>query len=268
MSGIAKLVLVPSEIAEKFNSKPLNEMDEEMQNIFRSSDNDSIKWKKYSQVLQRYLHFKKEQNAPIELGIMPSLSSSTQFNQPEFNIVDTNATEEQNSHHEDEESDSEENVISSIICRTIKKAKLTPGQSGKAINLFKELLEKNVLSADLRGQMIADGKVFKGSHIVDLLSYLIKKKTNVKEPIAWNQFKLLLHSKKFPIANFGLSLLKSPQVRRITRQHPDRGEATSSSGRGRISLEQSPTSRYKVTPRKYSYNFKPSHKQWKPMMLI
>lgn len=190
MNSTSKLVLVPSEIAEKFNTQPLRALDKEMSTIIHTTEADDIKWKQYNQVLQKYLHLKKEIDAPLEINLT-------------HNIVNDDKTKEP--------STSNENIdeVDNVNWRLLKTG-LTSKQYEKALKIYNKLHEDGLLNQDKNSQIILNKRTIKGSHINEILSYLVKSKNNVRNlPTGWNAFKLAIHKAQFPMKQYGVTFVKT-----------------------------------------------------------
>jgi len=198
---MSKLILVPNEIAAKFNTKPLKALDKDMSNIIHSTDADDVKWKKYSQVLQKYLHLKNAMNTPIELNITHNSTSLRGEDKLTSDSDSTMLGEEQSTEEENEE---DENVNLRLL-----KAALTKKQFLKANEVFSKVLDDEIISVDKRGQILINNKVIIGSHINEILTYLVKTTATVgTQPTGWNAFKFALQRSGFPTKRFGVSLDK------------------------------------------------------------
>jgi hypothetical protein len=88
MKHAMKMVLVPHESVARLQEKPtvptpqsqMNSLDSEMAVVMRKKyTDDSEKWKRYNDVLQRYLHFAGENRKPIriELGSLEAKQETT-----------------------------------------------------------------------------------------------------------------------------------------------------------------------------------------------
>jgi len=145
-----KMILIPQDAVQKIHGDQTNMkvLDKEMSAILNSKINDSDKWKKYNQILQRYLHFSGERRKPVEL---PVSSDKTDFLR--------------------------ESLMSTVPVK----------YKQKAMHCYELLKSLNHVSWDQSGVVTIKGTRIPGSDIIELINDDLRYRKN-SEPEGWRQF--------------------------------------------------------------------------------
>ncbi len=186
-----KMALVPQELLERLNqqnpepspaTKATNVLDTEMKEILDRRDiSEDEKVKLYNQILSRYLTFDNQRKQPLEMKLTePTLEQTFK---PEHDPSDKKTTTSGQSQV------IEDDVIDSVP-RTLRK---------KAERLLKHLkFDQDVVDWNQKGEVLVDGTVIQGSHLVDLINDALRKRKNFN-PKGWEKF------------NKALAVLNTPQ---------------------------------------------------------
>jgi hypothetical protein len=145
-----KMILIPQDAVQRMHGDQTNmkSLDKEMSTILSSKMNDSEKWKKYNQVLQRYLHYSGERRKPVELAV---------------------------------NSEKKDFILESLISTVPVMYKR------KALHCFELLKTSNLVSWDTSGVVSIKGTRIPGSHIVELINDVLRYRKN-SEPEGWRPF--------------------------------------------------------------------------------
>ncbi len=217
LTHATKMALVPQELLERLNqqnlepspaTKATNVLDTEMKDILDRRDiSEDEKVKLYNQILSRYLTFDNQRKQPLEMKLTePTLEQTFK---PEHDPSDKKTTTSGQSQV------IEDDVIDSVP-RTLRK---------KAERLLKHLkFDQDVVDWNQKGEVLVDGTVIQGSHLVDLINDALRKRKNFN-PKGWEKF------------NKALAVLNTPKdlignVDRWNYQHKEyqhKGEDPSSS---------------------------------------
>lgn len=137
----------------------INALDRDMQSILNRTDlSDDEKVQKYNQVLQRYLEYHNHLRSPAPVDPAPTVVNNYQ------------------------------NEVISTVPKTLKR---------KAIALLERVQRHPDLSWTDDGEMIYQGEVFPGSHIVDLINDMIRPRKSF-EPHGWQVFAHALQQTNIP----------------------------------------------------------------------
>lgn len=157
MNHVKKMILVPHESVERMRdplpSTPRTQMaslDTEMDYILRKEYADaSEKWKKYNEVLQRYLFFANESRKPISMELK-SVTDSKEETKPDPNPMRKH--------------------LSDVIPKTLKD---------QAVKIFDYLSRDGTLVTwDTAGEVFIKGIRVPHSNIIDLISDLTRSRKN------------------------------------------------------------------------------------------
>ena len=173
MNHVKKMILVPHESVARLNDPTpstshtqMSALDTEMNYILRKQyADDSEKWKKYNEALQRFLYFSKESHKPVSIEIQPVSD--------EKNTADSTA----------------DSVIrqrlASVLPRTYKD---------QAVKIHDYLAADGTpITWDSNGVISIKGTTIPHSNIIDLISDLTRNRKNF-EPQGMSQFiQTLLH---------------------------------------------------------------------------
>jgi len=168
MNQVNKMILVPHESVARLHdtttSTPQTQMsalDTEMNYILRKQyADDSEKWKKYNETLQRFLHFSKESQKPFSFAIEP--------------IVDQ---------RRDESDSNTSSVIRQQLSSVLPKA-----YKDQALRIHDYLsVSGSPVTWDAQGIVSVKGTPVPHSNIVDLISDLTRYRKNF-EPHGVSQF--------------------------------------------------------------------------------
>jgi hypothetical protein len=145
-----KMILIPQDAVQRMHGDQTNmkSLDKEMSIILQSKMSDADKWKKYNQVLQRYLHISGERRKPVELSM----------------------------------SHSKTDLLKESLMSTV------PAQyKRKAMGFYDFLLSSNLVSWDESGVVSIKGTLIPDSHIVELINDVLRYRKSV-EPVGWMPF--------------------------------------------------------------------------------
>lgn len=160
MDHAKKMVLIPQDALEnlKRDTQPKQrnhflDLDREMDEILQSKLEPSEKWKRYEQILQRYLFFTKDLRKDISLTIS---------NQSP--ITDTS---------EEKVDDTTDDSLMATIAKSVP-----PARRNKA-NLFtNHLRNSRRLRWDANGKIFIDGQELPGSSLIDLVNDAVRTRKN------------------------------------------------------------------------------------------
>jgi hypothetical protein len=181
MSSARAMLLVPPELHSKLKQENLSELDKEMHQILFSTENsDEIKWKLYSQSLQRYLHYAREMNKNVEVEMKEKeyrdpLKKQNHLTQRQKHLIQL-----------------DEN--------------LPPELQEQGKKLYKLLSESKIIKWNKNGELTMDDKLVRGSDIVEFVSIGVKPK-QVIVPKGFNRFAELLDDSALPHQYFGPNIL-------------------------------------------------------------
>lgn len=198
MDYATKMLLVPNELVDKLNKKGLSELDKELMDILYSKEmNNSVKWKLYSQVLQRFLHHVEELKKPVEIPIQiknakleykkeekkfdykakPPIAhpEPERLHDSEAEISDT-ASEDSNNQSQLHESHIQ--ILERKLPKTMKK---------RGILLYEDIARNSNVTWDDNGIVTINGIIIAGTNIVDLVSNAVRS-NKAAPPIGWLQF--------------------------------------------------------------------------------
>lgn len=187
MEHAKKMVLLPKESVDRLQSlsipgklnsvqtpgTPTSRLDAEMNEILNSSNNmnEREKWQQYSQVLQRYLHFK---------------DSDRKHKEKE----DENKEEE-----EDEEADVggiAEQIDTHIVESVPSKYR------HKSLQLLRHLRNFSGITWDADGKTFLDGVLIRKANIIDLINDAMRERKKVRPPAGYPQFATALRQAGVP----------------------------------------------------------------------
>jgi hypothetical protein len=181
MSRTKAMILVPPELHAKLKRENLSELDKEMHGIlFGDTISDDMKWKLYSQCLQRYLHHSRDLNKVVEIEMKEKEILDPTKEQKHLNLLDKHVIEIEDS------------------------LPLELQQSG--IDLYKVLHATKVVTWNDKGELKIDDKLLKGSNIVDFVGVGVKPKQNFV-PKGFNRFAEILDESGIPKLYFGPNII-------------------------------------------------------------
>ena len=174
MNHVKKMILVPHESVARLNDPTpstshtqMSALDTEMNYILRKQyADDSEKWKKYNEALQRFLHFSKESQKPVSIEIESILGEKKDTGDPNLNSVIRQR-------------------LASVLPRTYKD---------QAVKIHDYLaVDGTPITWDSNGVISIKGTAIPHSNIIDLISDLTRNRKNF-EPQGMSQFiQTLLH---------------------------------------------------------------------------
>jgi len=159
MNHVKKMILVPHDSVARMNDPSpsvshtqMSTLDTEMNYILRKQyADDSEKWKKYNEALQRFLHFSKESNKPISLEIASLLDDKEEKENPN----PTSAVRQQ---------------LASVLPKTYKD---------QALKIHDYLsVSGSPITWDANGVVSLKGTPVPHSNIIDLISDLTRYRNN------------------------------------------------------------------------------------------
>ena len=192
MTHATKMALVPQETLERFQQYPdpspatkaTLALDTEMKNILDRNDvTEDEKIKLYNHTLSRYLTLDHQRKQPLEMKLTSKDPVSTSDDiKEQVSTSNTNDTM-------DQKHTLESDVLGSVPVTLRKKAE----------RLLKHLkADRNVIDWNQRGEIIAEGNIVKGSHLIDLIKDTLRKRKDFN-PRGWKEF------------NKALAVLNTPQ---------------------------------------------------------
>lgn len=188
MEHAKKMVLLPKESVDrlqalsnhgKLNSvqtpgTTISRLDAEMNEILNSTDsaNEREKWQQYSQVLQRYLHFKDSGNACKK------------------------KKEDEKEEEEEEETDNIGDPPDQIDAQILLS--VPPKFSVKASHLLRHLRKFSGVTWDADGKTFVDGVLLRKANIVDLINDAMRERKKMRPPAGYTQFATALRRAGIP----------------------------------------------------------------------
>lgn len=158
MTHVTKMLLVPQDVLRNNSSSDLGELDKQMYDIlYESNLTDEIKWKLYSQCLQKYLHRVSENARPLEVPIIEKGEALTATAPSEIDL----------------------NLFSLMqkVPNTVK---------GKAAMLYEYLKNGDKIKWTKNGSVAIDNSIIPESNIVDLICNGVQGKNS--KPKGWAEF--------------------------------------------------------------------------------
>lgn len=157
MEYATKMILVPPEMVLNKNKDNLNGLDREMHDIlFNKSLVDDVKWKLYSQSLQRYLHHVNENSKDTPIPVFENEESKPKIARSEdLNLM----------------------KIMQKIPNSLKS---------KAVMLYERLVNEDSINWNTDGSVIINGEPIFHSSIVDLICNSVQNKNS--KPPGWYPF--------------------------------------------------------------------------------
>lgn len=187
MEHAKKMVLLPKESVDRLQSLSIHgklnslqtpgtvvsRLDAEMNEILNSVDNmnEREKWERYSQVLQRYLHFKGSDKHKKE---------------------------------EEEEEDGEERGEGKEVYGPAEQidahivASVPPKYSDKASQLLRHLRNFSHVTWNADGKTFIDGVLIRKANIIDLINDAMRERKKVRPPAGYPQFATALRQAGVP----------------------------------------------------------------------
>ena len=195
MTHAAKMALVPQEMMERFQhlpdpspaTKATLALDTEMKNILDRTDiAEDEKVKLYNQTLSRYLTLDHQRKQPLEMKLTSTSEDPVSTSDDLTEQVSTN----NNMNDKKDQKHTLENDVLGSVPVTLRK---------KAERLLKHLKsDRNIIDWNQRGEIIAEGNIVKGSHLIDLIKDTLRKRKDFN-PRGWKEF------------NKALAVLNTPQ---------------------------------------------------------
>lgn len=229
MENAKKMILVEPHVIERIRQnenipeKPLSLLDKEMQKILNSTIEDREKWSKYSQILQRYLHFANAERQPIVLPIITDTTDDMIFNnmnEKEINndkmlVPKSPAIKEDVTQEKSIPSKYTPNYMFNSIPKTYRK---------RGELLLSNLLEnKKNIKWDSNGRVIINNKTIPFSNILDLINDVLRPSKRAK-PLGWKKFASTLKEINIPLSCIGnpetLQYIKRPDSSESEKDHP------------------------------------------------
>ena len=194
MTHAAKMALVPQEMLERVQhlpdpspaTKATLALDTEMKNILDRTDiAEDEKVKLYNQTLSRYLTLDHQRKQPLEMKLTSTSEDPVSTSDDLKERVSTNNMNDK----KDQKHTLENDVVGSVPVTLRKKAE----------RLLKHLKsDRNIIDWNQRGEIIAEGNIVKGSHLIDLIKDTLRKRKDFN-PRGWKEF------------NKALAVLNTPQ---------------------------------------------------------
>ncbi|KAJ8025633.1 hypothetical protein HOLleu_33245 [Holothuria leucospilota] len=169
MEHTKKLVLVSPEVLERvkggrsqtLEKTKVQELEEQLSSVLSDPRlDDATKMKRYSEVLQRYTVYHAKANEPLKVRVLPETSSSVQ---PGDNL--------------------QKRVIEQDVIESVPRA-----YKSKATQLLGKIASNDSgLDWTDRGELVVNDHTIKGSHIVDLVNDMMRKRKSAT-PIGMDEF--------------------------------------------------------------------------------
>ncbi len=188
MTHATKMALVPHDMVDQLQqitaasepspiTKAALSLDKEMKDILDRNDlSEDEKIKLYNHILNRYLKVDSQRKQPIEMKF-------TAESAPQASATSVDASQSSQ-----ETSSIEHDVISSVPSTLRKKAERLLGQ----LRTNRQIIDWNK-----RGEIITDGSLVKGTHLVDLINDALRKRKNFN-PRGWKEFNSALSKLNIP----------------------------------------------------------------------
>lgn len=207
MENTKKMILVEPHVLDRIRQndnipkRPLSLLDDEMQKILNSNIEDREKWAKYSQILQRYLHFANAERQPITLPLVTDDVDmvSNKMNEKGENVNDMLVSKSLT-------------LDEDVIAEKSNPLKYTPNYMFKYIPktykkkgelLLSSILEnENIIKWDSYGRVTIDSKPIPFSNIVDLINDVLRPLKRPK-PLGWEKFASTLKQINVPRSCIG-----------------------------------------------------------------
>lgn len=234
MEHVQKMVLVPQEQIDRAATAPMTQpslkssqtpgthltrLDAEMSEILRNNDgiDDSEKWERYNQVLQRYLHFLQREaldtapqprERPDELGGRDGQMPRRMSRGNDFRDLEV--------------------ILATVPERYKAKAK-------KLVTKLQEIPDR--IAWDHQGTVTINNAKIVDSSIVDLVNEAMRERKKVAAIVGRRQFAVLLHNADVPRAFVGNEKLwreggqASPGSLNVPRRQPAASESSATSVR-------------------------------------
>ena len=194
MTHATKMALVPQEMLERFQQYPEPSpatkatlaLDTEMKNILDRSDvTEDEKIKLYNHTLSRYLTLDHQRKQPLEMKL-----TSTEVPVPTSDEIKEQVSTNSNTNDKKDQKHTLESDVLGSVPVTLRK---------KAERLLKHLKsDRNIIDWNQRGEIIAEGNIVKGSHLIDLIKDTLRKRKDFN-PRGWKEF------------NKALAVMNTPQ---------------------------------------------------------
>jgi len=186
MEYAKKMALVPHELLATMQShhaqltspvvKSLTSLDREMEQILLSQElGDDDKLKRYNQVLQKYLNLQTKKREPLQIAVVPTAGTDEDKNE----LPQTVANNEVNPMDTD--------VLQSVPKTMQRKAQL----------LLNKLKLNDLVKWNERGELIYNGSALPGTHAIDLINDVLRKRKNFN-PTGWREFAQILSTMNVP----------------------------------------------------------------------
>ena len=181
MNHVKKMILVPHDSVARMHDtvaptpqSQMSSLDTEMNYIMRKQyADDSEKWKKYNETLQRYLHFAKESRKPITFEIESKTDEKSEGNQ-------TNSAMRQQ--------------LMAAMPKTYKD---------HAVKIYDYLVrDGSPVTWDSTGQVSIQGNLIRQSNIIDLISDLTRSRKSFV-PVGVDKFVDVLAQMNIPLDFIG-----------------------------------------------------------------
>jgi hypothetical protein len=183
MEHSSKMYLVPSDVLSRFDTEKFSKLDKEMYDaLYSSNEDDVIKWKNYSQILQRYLHAYNENEKPIEINVIEQIKQNEIANVPEPITI---------------EEDESLNLLKKHLPKSIKE---------KGVRLYNFLKTKPYITWDLTGEVTMNKKKLTQSNIIDLVSTAVRSSSKLS-PKCWNDFVTEVNKLNIPKTMLGKNII-------------------------------------------------------------
>lgn len=187
MEHAKKMVLLPKESVDRLQSlsipgklnsvqtpgTPTSRLDAEMNEILNSSNNmnEREKWQQYSQVLQRYLHFKDSDRKHKK-------EEKEDENKEENEEADVGGFTEQIDTH----------ILESVPSK----------YRHKSLQLLRHLRNFSGITWDADGKTFLDGVLIRKANIIDLINDAMRERKKVRPPAGYPQFAAALRQAGVP----------------------------------------------------------------------
>ena len=209
------MILVPENTLERLQqcqkiltppvTKTLKSLDSEMNDILSSKElDDGAKASLYNQVLQRYLtYYDQRKGQPLHA----KLTTPKPVETPKPDVVRSEETSKESTAEAETTSAVEQEVIKSV-------PKLYKTGARQLLDKIKE--NRDVLHWNDKGELVYENKPISGSHMVDLVSYMLRHRKGF-EPVGWSVF-----ARGLARMNVPENIVRNPQRQSAIREFKTR----------------------------------------------
>lgn len=203
MEHSSKMFLVPSDVLSRLDTEKFSKLDKEMYDaLYNNTEDDVIKWKNYSQILQRYLHAFNENDKPIEIKLVEPVVESVVSDEPVPITVE-----------EDE-------------CLNLLKKNLPKSIREKGVRLYNFFKTKPYITWDLSGEVTINNKKLTQSNIMDLVSTSVRTSSKLS-PKCWQEFVIEINKLNIPRTMLGKNIINYKPSAAINLPQPSQPSTSS-----------------------------------------